>query len=134
MSAELLEKLRIQYQSFQHWSYQLHADNLKALVEMKPDLGTAPSYSTVLRRMKERGWYKKPSRRNKTPGQKTAQERLEQREVRSYESPTFMRCGIWIFIRHGEKWWIQTAGGTMHMPWPFSMTAPGLQSYPVVSG
>ncbi len=86
MSAGLLEKLRIQYQSFQHWSYQLHADNLKALVEMKPDLGTAPSYSTVLRRMKERGWYKKPSRKNKTPGQKSAQERLEQREVRSYES------------------------------------------------
>jgi len=40
MSCELLEKLKIQYQSYQHWSYQLHADNLKALVEMKPDLGT----------------------------------------------------------------------------------------------
>jgi len=87
MSSELLKKLETQYRLFQHWSYQLHADNLKALVEMEPDLGTAPSYSTVLRRMKERGWYKKsPRRNNGTPGQKAAEERLEQREVRSYES------------------------------------------------
>lgn len=87
MSPVLLKKLEAQYRSFQHWSYQLHADNLQALVEMEPELGTAPSYSTVLRRMKERGWYKKPARRNKpTPGQKAAQERLEQREVRGYEA------------------------------------------------
>jgi len=87
MSAVLLKRLEGQYKSFQHWSYQLHADNLKALVEMEPGLGTAPSYSTVLRRMKERGWYKKSARQNnETPGRKAAQQRLDQREVRSYES------------------------------------------------
>ena len=37
--------------------------------------------------MKERGWDKKAARQNnQTPGQKAAQERLEQREVRIYES------------------------------------------------
>jgi len=37
--------------------------------------------------MKEKGWYKKSkSRRQQTEGEKQAQERLEKREVRSYES------------------------------------------------
>jgi putative transposase len=87
MSPQLLKKLGEQYGLYKHWSCQLHADNLKALVEMTPDLGTAPSYTTVLRRMKERGWYKKAAtRRNGTDGQKKAQERLEKREVRGYEA------------------------------------------------
>ena len=84
MSGGLLAALGEQYRNFPHWSYQLHADNLVALVREKPELGEAPSYSTVRRRMKARGWTKK--RRPKTPGQCLAAERLEQREVRSYEA------------------------------------------------
>ena len=50
-------------------------------------MADAPSYSTVIRRMQQRGWYKKKSKRRKqSPGQKLAAERLEQREVRSFES------------------------------------------------
>lgn len=87
MSPGLLTELGKQYANYRHWSYQLHTDNLAALVEMQPDLGAMASCSTVVRRMKERGWYKKASsRRNPTPGQKLAQERLEQREVRSFEA------------------------------------------------
>ncbi len=84
MNSQLLEELASQYRQYPHWSYQLHADNLSALVEEKPALGKAPSYSTVRRRMKERGWYKK--RRPRTSGQKKAALRLEQREVRSFEA------------------------------------------------
>ncbi len=84
VSAGLLVALGEQYRNFPHWSYQLHADNLLALVGEKPELGTAPSYSTVRRRMKSRGWTKK--QRPKTPGQSSAAKRLEQREVRSYEA------------------------------------------------
>lgn len=80
----LLAALSEQYRNFPHWSYQLHADNLMALVGEKPELGEAPSYSTVRRRMKARGWTKK--RRPKTPGQRLAAERLEKREVRSSHS------------------------------------------------
>lgn len=86
MFPALLLELGRQYRNFSNWSYKLHADNLIALVEERPELGAAPSYSTVQRRMKERGWYKKSSIRNKTKGQKLADERLEQREVRSYDS------------------------------------------------
>jgi transposase InsO family protein len=83
---ELLSALGQQYKSYPSWSYQLHSDNLAALVKERPELGEAPSYSTVQRRMKERGWYKKSSSHNKTAGQLAAAARLEAREVRSYES------------------------------------------------
>jgi len=87
LSLELFEILSKQYREYPRWSYQLHADNLRALVCLEPQLGPVPSYATVLRRMKERGWIKKRSvRRNPTPGQQRAVERLEQREVRSFES------------------------------------------------
>ncbi|MCJ7604018.1 MAG: DDE-type integrase/transposase/recombinase [Desulfobulbaceae bacterium] len=86
MGPELLAALGQQYKSYPSWSYQLHADNLAALMQEQPELGEAPSYSTVCRRMKERGWYKKSSSRNKTPGQIEAAGRLAAREVRSYES------------------------------------------------
>ncbi len=84
LSGQLLGELASQYKNYPHWSYQLHTDNLAALIEEKPELGKAPSYSTVCRRMKKRGWYKKS--RAKTSGQKKAAARLEQREVRSFES------------------------------------------------
>ena len=87
MSPQLLAALRGQYANYSDWSYQLHADNLVALVEEQPELGDAPSYATVVRRMQERGWNRKKSKRpNQTPGQKRAAERLEQREVRGFES------------------------------------------------
>lgn len=84
MSGQQLMALQQQYAKYPHWSYKLHADNLAALVEEQQELGEAPSYSTVRRRMKQRGWNKK--RRPKTPGQQRAAARLEQREVRSYEA------------------------------------------------
>ncbi|UCF95087.1 MAG: transposase family protein [Desulfobacterales bacterium] len=87
MSPPLLAALQSQYQRYPDWSYKLHSDNLAALAEQQPELGDALSYSTVIRRMKARGWYKKKSkRRHPSPGQKLAAQRLEQREVRSFES------------------------------------------------
>ena len=87
MNARLLVILQKQYEQYPHWSYQLHADNLAARIKEQPELGDAPSYSTVARRMKEKGWYKKSkSRHQQNEGQRQAQERLEKREVRSYES------------------------------------------------
>jgi len=47
MSPRLLEALGNQYAQYPHWSYQLHSDNLKALVEEQPHLGVMTSYSTV---------------------------------------------------------------------------------------
>jgi transposase InsO family protein len=87
MSPEVIEALGKQYAAYRHWSYRLHSDNLEALVKKRPELGEAPSYATVIRRMQERGWYKKKSgKRKNTAGEKQAAERLESLEVRSYEA------------------------------------------------
>lgn len=87
MSHQLLDALQGQYKNYPNWSYRLHADNLAALTHEQPELGDLPSYSTIVRRMKERGWYKRgSSHRPQSLGQKRAQERLDKREVRSWES------------------------------------------------
>lgn len=86
MSARLMVELESQFQAHRRWSYQLHWDNLVALVQEKPELGPVPSYATLVRRMKRRGWVpQKRTPRHPTPGQAKAARRLERREVRSYE-------------------------------------------------
>jgi transposase InsO family protein len=115
MSHQLFDALRSQYAKYPHWSYQLHADNLAALVDEQPELGQMPSYSTVLRRMKGQGWYRKASRRrNQTLGQKRAQERREQREVRSFESPYVH--ALWHLDFHEGRRRVVDNSGLWHTP------------------
>jgi putative transposase len=51
LPARLAEHLLRQYRAHQHWSYQLHYDNLAALVNADDSLGPLRSYSTVRRYM-----------------------------------------------------------------------------------
>ena len=90
---QMLIELGKQCCNFPHWIYQLHTDNLLALIEEKPELGNPPSYASVCRRMKESCWYKKKSPRNKTKGQHKAELHLEQMEVWSYEASDVH--GLW---------------------------------------
>ena len=81
-------KILIQHQQQQHpcWSCQLHLDNLAVLIKSDPELGPIPSYSTLHRYRKANGLHKQ-RRVNKrdTEGALQAQERLEKREIRSFE-------------------------------------------------
>ena len=54
-AAALGERLVRQYGDHPHWTYQLHYDNLAALVQADASLGRLPSYSTVKRYMQARG-------------------------------------------------------------------------------
>lgn len=109
LTAKLLIELEKQYRAHPSWTYQLHADNLQALVEEKPSLGPSPSYPTIRRTMKRCGWHRRPRKRD-TPGGRRAQERLERREVRSYE--VSHPHALWHFDGHqgsrsvlvGEQW------------------------------
>jgi putative transposase len=86
-TAKLAEVLAAQYRQHPHWSYQLHADNLAVLAAQQPELGSSPSYITVLRFMKSHGLFKRPRRGPvRSPGAQTAERRYESREVRGYES------------------------------------------------
>lgn len=87
VSAELRDKLQIQYRQHPSWSYQLHADNLAALAALDPKLGQTPSYPSVLRFMQAHGLIKRPRRgRGHTAGVQAAEQRFEDFEIRSYES------------------------------------------------
>jgi hypothetical protein len=115
LTGQLLKELAEQYARFPHFSYQLHADNLAALVKMQPQLGKAPSYATVCRGMKARGWYpQKSARLNQSPGRQKAAQRLEQREVRSFEA-----ChvnALWHLDFHQAKKRVVDSSGRWHTP------------------
>ena len=87
MPDELRQALFAQYEAHKSWSYQLHADNLAALVAATPAIGPMPSYSTIVRFMKTHGLEK---RRRLRHAERLAAERAEQRrderEVRSFEA------------------------------------------------
>jgi putative transposase len=87
LSSKLRELLAAQYRQHPNWSYQLHADNLVVLIEKEPTLGAAPSYTSVLRFMRDHGLLKRPRRGPfHSPGAQTTEHRIETREIRSYES------------------------------------------------
>lgn len=102
MTPELKQLVQAQYREHPSWSYQLHFDNLGALVKESPDLGTLPSYNSVRRYMKSNGYYKHRGRKRHTEGAIAAAERLESREVRSYEVDHVN--GLWhLDFHHGSR-------------------------------
>ena len=87
MKPALVAGLGKQYRTYRHWTYQLHYDNLKALVKTDEELGPLPSYSTVRRYMVGRGMVRKPRLNPKArPGERLAAQRRDRREIRSYEA------------------------------------------------
>ena len=86
LSIELKQALQSQYRSHPSWSAQLHHDNCAILVKKTPALGAMPSYSTIHRYLKANNLRKHRRLTNRqTAGAMLAAERLEPREVRSYE-------------------------------------------------
>lgn len=86
LSAQLKVLIQHQHRSHPGWSYQLHFDNLKSIVKQSPESGDMPSYNTIRRYMKSNGFCKQRGRKRRhTEGGILAVERLEKREVRSFE-------------------------------------------------
>lgn len=113
MPAALIRELEKQYRLYPQWTFQLHADNLKALAEKNPELGESPSYATVRRRMLERGWARKPSTGiNPTEGRQKAAKRLERYEVRGYESDH--GHALWHFDYHECRRKVVDVKGVWH--------------------
>lgn len=85
MSAALKQMTKQQYRDHPGWSYQLHTDNLHSLAKQSEMLGKVPSYSTVRRYMLANSLCKRRAVQRHTDGAKLAAQRLENREVRSFE-------------------------------------------------
>jgi transposase InsO family protein len=117
---QLHEKLLAQYKAHRSWSYQLHHDNLTALVEADPSFGPMPSYATVRRAMKADGLIKTNRRRRKSAAADEAQHRKDAYEVRSYEVEHV--GGLWHFDFHEGSLPILTPRGEWVKPWLFGCT------------
>jgi len=78
--------LAAQYAEHRSWTYQLHADNLRALCQSDSKLGPAPSYATIRRHMKSQGWLRREQRRDdQRPQAQEARNRRALRESRGWE-------------------------------------------------
>ena len=87
MPQAMADQLCRQYGEHPHWSYQLHYDNLAALVKAEPALGVLRSYSTVRRYLQAHGLVRKPRPRPKgRAGEADAADRRQTREIRSFEA------------------------------------------------
>jgi putative transposase len=115
LAAPLAEQLILQYHDHPHWSYQLHYDNLAALVKANPTLGPLRSYSTLKRYMQARGLVRKPRLQPKgRPGEARALERRQTREIRSYEAEYV--GSLWHLDFHHGSLKVLTPGGQWQSP------------------
>jgi putative transposase len=142
LPAPLAQRLILQYRDHQHWSYQLHYDNLAALVKADPSLGPVPSYSTVRRYMQAYGLVRKPRLQFKgRPGEILAAHRRQTREIRSYEAEYVgalwhldFHHGSLKVLTHDGQWLRPIALGILddhsrlccHVQWYVSETAEDL--------
>jgi transposase InsO family protein len=86
LPAAVVERLRRQYQEHPHWTYQLHYDNLLALLQAEPTLGPLRSYATVRRWLQAHGLVRQPRPQPRHGGAARAADRHQAREVRSFEA------------------------------------------------
>jgi transposase InsO family protein len=110
----LLVELKTQYRAHPRWNVQLHYDNLTARVQEEPGLGSMPSYKTVLRCMRDNGWRQRHEPAQPSPGQQRATERLQRREVRSFEVAHVH--GLWHLDFHQAKIRILDRSGQWQRP------------------
>lgn len=114
ISESLLAELKAQYDAHRRWNVQLHYDNLAALAREQPQLGPVPSYKTVLRCMRDNGWLQRHQPAQPSDGQRRAAQRLENREVRSFEVSHVH--GLWHLDFHQAKIGILDPSGQWRRP------------------
>jgi putative transposase len=115
LAPAIAERLCHQYSQHPDWSYQLHYDNLAALVMADPPLGSLPSFSTLRRYMHAHGLTRQPKRQPKDrPGQARAEMRRQTREIRSYEADYV--GSLWHLDFHHSSLKILTPGGVWLRP------------------
>jgi transposase InsO family protein len=113
----LAEAIACQHRAHPRWSYQLHYDNIAAVVKESPSIGPLPSYGTVCRFMKEQGLLRQRRRRHeKEGGTETAP---AERETRSFEVAHVN--ALWHFDFHEGKRRVLTEAGEWKKPYLFGL-------------
>ena len=112
LAPAIVERLHLQYGNHPDWSYQLHYDNLAALLEADPSLGQLRSYSTVKPTCRLMAWCAGLGPADALA--KQPEERRQAREVRSYEAEYV--GSLWhLDFHHGSRK-VLTPGGRWQRP------------------
>lgn len=108
-----------QYQDHPHWSMHLHHRNLQVLAGKQPELAPLPSYSSLTRYMRTRGYIRRPRGGNQPrPGRVEAAQRLAHRECGATRSTRWGRSGTWTSIPpSGSRCCVLTAAGSSRSCW-----------------
>lgn len=100
LAAEAVLALTTQYREHPGWTAQLHHDNLR--VTLAAAGVKCPSYPSVRRYLKAKGLTRRRIPRHGTGGAIAARDRLEQREVRSYEVEHVLQL-LHLDFHHGSR-------------------------------
>jgi len=111
VSPALAQLIAARHRAYPTWSFQLHHDNLRVLVEQDPKLGPLPSYQTICRFMKSHG-LRRQKRRRRRGGPP-----LQARETRSFECAHVH--GLWHFDFHEGSRRVVLPSGELCSPWLF---------------
>ena len=96
----LIATLTTQYREHPGWTVQLHVDNLRS--SFRDGSSPIPSYPTIRRYMKAQGMFRKAQPKRASAGALAARDRLERREVRSFEVDHV--CALWhLDFHHGSR-------------------------------
>ncbi len=99
-TGEAVQALTTQYHEHRGWTAQLHHDNLR--VTLAAAGLKCPSYPSVRRYLKAQGLVRRRIPRNSTEAAIAARDRLEQREVRSYEVEHVLQL-MHLDFHHGSR-------------------------------
>jgi transposase InsO family protein len=110
VSVGLGEAIANQYRDHPRWSFQLHHDNLLALLREQPGLGPVPGYTTVCRYMKHHGLVRVRKKRRRDEDTDS----FVQRETRSFEVAHVH--GLWHLDFHEGSRAILTVDGEWKKP------------------
>lgn len=114
MRPAVVDALVTQYRMHPGWSAQLHLDNLRVALAGADGLASLPSYPTVRRYLKAQGMFRQARVKRASDGALLARDRLEQREVRSFELDHV--SALWhLDVHHGSRR-VLTRAGTWEKP------------------
>jgi transposase InsO family protein len=102
LSANAVQALTAQYREHPGWTAQLHTDNLRVTLANMVGEVPCPSYASVRRYLKAHGLRRQRPPRRGTDGARAARDRLEQREVRSYEVEHVLQL-LHLDFHHGSR-------------------------------
>jgi putative transposase len=102
LSAGAVQALIAQYHEHPGWTAQLHHDNLRVTLGAALGDTKCPSYPSVRRYLKAQGLLRKRTPRRATDGALAARDRLEQREIRSYEVEHVLQL-LHLDFHHGSR-------------------------------